>query len=89
MKLDIVVTYEPRYPKGHEKNFVPPLTGIHLAALTPARYPVRVIHQQVQPAGFDTDADLIAISFFSGFADEAYSLADEFRVRGKIGRAHV
>jgi radical SAM superfamily enzyme YgiQ (UPF0313 family) len=92
MKLDIVVTYQPRYPKGHEKDFVPPLTGIHLAALTPARYPVRVIHQQVQPLDFETDADLVAISFFSGFADEAYRLADEFRARGKrvvMGGPHV
>jgi len=92
MKLDIVVTYQPRYPKGHEKHFVPPLTGIHLAALTPARYPTCVIHQQVQPVDFDTDADLVALSFFSGFADEAYRLAEEFRARDKrvvLGGPHV
>ena len=41
---------------------------------------------------FDTDADLIALSFFSGFADEAYRLASEFRARGKrvvMGGPHV
>lgn len=92
MKLDIIVVYEPRYPQGHEKHFVPPLTGIYLAALTPERYPVRVLHQQVQPVNFETDADLIALAFFSGFADLAYQLADEFRARGKrvvMGGPHV
>jgi radical SAM superfamily enzyme YgiQ (UPF0313 family) len=83
MKIDIIVVYVPRYRMGHERNFVPSLTGIHLAALTPAEHEVRVIYQQVEAVNLDTDADLIALSFFSGFADEAYRLADAFRQRGK------
>jgi len=47
MKIDIIVVYMPRYNKGHEMNFVPPITGIHLAALTPPQHQVRVIHQQL------------------------------------------
>lgn len=91
-RVEIVVVYMPRYRHGHEADFVPPITGIHLAALTPAEYQVRVIHQQVQPVDFDTDADLIALSFFTGFATEAYRVADEFRSRGKTvvaGGPHV
>ena len=91
-RVEIVIVYSPRYRSGHEADFVPPITGIHLAALTPARYQVRVIHQQVQPVDFDTDADLIALSFFTGFATEAYRIADEFRRRGKrvvAGGPHV
>jgi radical SAM superfamily enzyme YgiQ (UPF0313 family) len=84
MKVDIVVVYIQRYEQGHEVDFVPPITGIHLAAITPPAHQVRVIHQQVEPVRFDTDADLIALSFFSGFAPEAYRLAAEFRRRGKI-----
>ena len=71
---------------------MPPITGIHLAALTPPHFRVRVIHQQVQPIDFDTDGDLIALTFFTGFAPEAYRLADEFRKRGKsivAGGPHV
>lgn len=79
----MLVVYQPRYRFGHEVDFVPPITGIHLAAITPAAYQVRVIHQQVEPVDFDTDADLIALSFFTGFATEAYRLAHEFRKRGK------
>ena len=83
MRIDIIVVYVPRYTYGHEKHFVPPITGIHLAALTPPEHQVRVIHQQVEPVSLDTDADLVALSFFSGFADEAYRLADLFRQKGK------
>lgn len=35
MKIDIIIAYLKRYEFGHEKDFVPPITGIHLAALTP------------------------------------------------------
>src|SRR5262245_3229920 len=92
MKIDIVVVYIQRYRRGHEVHFVPPITGIHLAALTPARYAVRVIHQQVEEIDLDTDADVVALSFFSGFAPEAYRLAVEYRKRSKIviaGGPHV
>jgi radical SAM superfamily enzyme YgiQ (UPF0313 family) len=83
MKIDIIIVYVQRYERGHEMDFVPPITGIHLAALTPEPHQVRVIHQQVQPINYDTDADLVALSFFSGFAREAYRLAKEFKARGK------
>jgi hypothetical protein len=59
MRVDIIVVYVPRYKFGHEKHFVPPVTGIHLAALTPPEHQVRVIHQQVEPVPLDTDADLV------------------------------
>ncbi len=55
MKVDIIVVYVHRYERGHEMDFVPPITGIHLAALTPEPHQVRVIHQQVEPIDYDTD----------------------------------
>lgn len=92
MKIDIIVAYVQRYEFGHERDFVPPITGIHLAAITPIWHEVRVFHQQVDPISLESDADLIAISFFSGFAMAAYQLANEFRKRGKTvvaGGPHV
>jgi radical SAM superfamily enzyme YgiQ (UPF0313 family) len=92
MKIDIIIAYVQRYEFGHERDFVPPITGIHLAAITPAHHRVRVFHQQVDKLNFDTDADLVAISFFSGFALAAYKLAVEFKKRGKTvvaGGPHV
>lgn len=92
MKIDIIVAYVQRYEFGHERDFVPPITGIHLAAITPAEHQVRVFHQQIDKIDMATDADLVAISFFSGFAMAAYTLALEFKKRGKIvvaGGPHV
>jgi radical SAM superfamily enzyme YgiQ (UPF0313 family) len=83
MKIDIIVVFSRRYEFGHEKDFVPPITGIHLAAITPANHEIRVFHQQVDIINLDTDSDLIALSFFSGFALEAYRLAKEFKKRNK------
>jgi radical SAM superfamily enzyme YgiQ (UPF0313 family) len=92
MKLDIIIVYMQRYERGHEVNFVPSLTGIHLAAITPNKYQVTVTHQQVEPINYETDADLIALSFFSGFAPEAYRLAQLFKEKDKMviaGGPHV
>ncbi len=83
LQIDIIVVYVERYRYGHEAHFVPPITGIHLAAITPPSWRVRVIHQQVEPIDFETPADIVALSFFSGFAPEAYRLAREFNKRGK------
>ena len=87
MKIDIIVVYSPRYRMGHEMNFVPPITGIHLAALTPHDHDLRVIHQQIQPIPEETSANLIAISFFSGFAPEAYRIARHFK-KSRKNRGH-
>lgn len=92
MKIDIIIAYLKRYEFGHEKDFVPPITGIHLAAITPKEFEVRVFHQQVDRIDYDTDAEVIAISFFSGFAPAAFQLAAEFRKKGKTviaGGPHV
>lgn len=92
MKIDIIIAYLKRYEFGHEKDFVPPITGIHLAALTSKEHIVRVFHQQVDQIDYNTDADLIAISFFSGFAPSAFKLASFFRQKGKTvvaGGPHV
>ena len=92
MKIDLIIAYVQRYAFGHEKDFVPPITGIHLAAITPKRYQVRVIHQQVDTIDFESDADVVAISFFSGFARAAYQLATAYKQKNKIvigGGPHV
>ncbi len=92
MKILIIVVYIPRYKHGHERHFVPPVTGIHLAAITPPEYEVEVVHQQVNKINYDTDADVIALSFFSGFAPEAYQIAHKMKQKGRIviaGGPHV
>jgi radical SAM superfamily enzyme YgiQ (UPF0313 family) len=82
MKIRIIVSYVPRYQKGHRWDFVPPVTGIHLAALTPREHEVQVVHEQVTAVPLDTWPDVVAISFFSGFARRAYEVADSYRKLG-------
>lgn len=85
MKIKIVVSYVPRYRRGHLHDFVPPVTGIHLAALTPPGHEVRVVHEQLGSPTEDApgdEPDLVALSFFSGFARAAYRTAAHYRARG-------
>jgi radical SAM superfamily enzyme YgiQ (UPF0313 family) len=82
VKLRIIIAYAPRYRRGHLIDFVPPLTGIHLAAITPPGHEIEIVHQQVREVPVDAWPDLVAISFFSGFARSAYALADRYRALG-------
>jgi radical SAM superfamily enzyme YgiQ (UPF0313 family) len=81
VKVRIIVSYAPRYRRGHWIDFVPPITGIHLAALTPD-HDVEVIHEQVRRVPIDATPDVVCLSFFSGFARRAYALADAYRSLG-------
>jgi radical SAM superfamily enzyme YgiQ (UPF0313 family) len=82
MKIRIVVSYAPRYRRGHGMNFVPPVTGMHLAAITPREHEVELVHEQVRRVPVGSDVDVVALSFFSGFARQAYALADRYRALG-------
>lgn len=82
MKVRIVVSYVPRYRGGHRWHFVPPITGLHLAALTPPGHEVEVVHEQVRPVPIDPSPGLVALTFFSGFARRAYEIADAYRRLG-------
>jgi radical SAM superfamily enzyme YgiQ (UPF0313 family) len=95
VKVRIIVSYAPRYRDGHRFDFVPPITGIHLAAITPPEHEVvEVVHEQVRavPIPDRADVDVVAISFFSGFARRAYAVADAYRalgVRVVLGGPHA
>ncbi len=95
MKIRIIVSYVPRYRDGHRLDFVPPITGIHLAAITPPEHEVvEVVHEQVRETSLpdQADVDVVAISFFSGFARRAYEVADAYRalgVRVVLGGPHA
>lgn len=82
MKIRIVVSYVPRYRQGHRFHFVPPVTGMHMAALTPREHEIDLVHEQVRAVPIDDWPDVVALSFFSGFARRAYEIADAYRARG-------
>jgi len=92
MKVRIIVSYTPRYEHGHLLHFVPPLTGMYLAGLTSPEHTVDLVHEQVRTVPVDDWPDLVAITFFSGFAVNAYALADKYRALGILtvaGGPHV
>ena len=63
---------------------MPPAQAIPiLIELLPAGTRWRVIDQNVEPVDLEDDADLVAISFFTPQATDAYELADQFLARGR------
>ncbi len=59
-----------------------PLTTV--AALTPPEHQVTLCDENVEPLDFDTDADLIGVTFMTALAPRAYEIAAAFRARGKL-----
>ena len=59
-----------------------PLTVV--AALTPCEHEVRIVDENVEPLDFDTDCDLVGITFMTALAPRAYEIAAEFRRRGRV-----
>ncbi|MBI5244719.1 MAG: B12-binding domain-containing radical SAM protein [Elusimicrobia bacterium] len=55
-----------------------------VAALTPPEHEVRVLDENVEALDFAIDADVVGVSFMTGFAPRAYEIASEFRGRGKL-----
>ena len=81
MKVEIISVWNNRYAKRRLAAMVPPLSGIHLAALTPKDIEVVVRHEKVSAVDYDTDADLVALSFYTGTVDYAKRHALEFSKR--------
>ena len=81
MKVRIVVSYVPRYRHGHRWHFVPPVTGVHLAAMTPTLIRSKSCTSRCDRC-LRRRRRSLALSFFSGFARRAYDVADDYRRRG-------
>jgi radical SAM superfamily enzyme YgiQ (UPF0313 family) len=71
---------KPRGPRTFRFSMLPSLA---VAAAMPAGVETRIIDENVEPVDFDTDADLIGISFMTFLAPRAYEIAARFRQRGK------
>jgi radical SAM superfamily enzyme YgiQ (UPF0313 family) len=55
------------------------LSSLYVAAAVPRDVEVEIIDEDVEPVNFDTDADIIGISFMTFNAPHAYEIADKFR----------
>ena len=59
------------------------LSSLYVAAAMPPDVDTRLVDEDVEPVDFETDADVVGISFMTYNAPRAYEIADEFRRRGK------
>jgi radical SAM superfamily enzyme YgiQ (UPF0313 family) len=59
------------------------LTSLYVAASLPKGVETRIVDEDVEPLDYDTEADLVGVSFMTFNAPRAYAIADEFRRRGK------
>jgi len=85
-KIQIIVLFQNLGDKAtyYAQSPTPPLSGILVAGQTPDIVEVDVLHEMVRPIDYDTDADIIALSFMDFCAPHAYDVARRFRDRGKI-----
>jgi radical SAM superfamily enzyme YgiQ (UPF0313 family) len=88
LKIYLIATWEPNYKhevkKKRDRSFSFP-TLINLAALTPGE-DVTVHYEHIKPIDddvYNTDADLIGISFISPFAGHTFEIARKFKNKGK------
>lgn len=78
-----ITTKADRVPKRKMLRFsILPL--ITVATLTPSTHSVHICDENVEPIDFETDADVIGISFMTALAPRAVEIAVQFRKKGKI-----
>jgi radical SAM superfamily enzyme YgiQ (UPF0313 family) len=61
----------------------PIITLPHIAAITPSGHDIKIINENYEDINFDEDVDLVGITCYTMTAPRVYSIADEFRKRGK------
>jgi radical SAM superfamily enzyme YgiQ (UPF0313 family) len=61
----------------------PIITLPHMAAITPAKYDVKIVNENYENIDFEEDVDLVGITCYTMTAPRVYEIADEFRRRGK------
>ncbi|MBE0478440.1 B12-binding domain-containing radical SAM protein [Candidatus Aerophobetes bacterium] len=82
MKIELIrVTHKKVKPW---QVFLRTLTLPLLAALTPSDIEVKITDERTQSINYETDADLIGLTYLTVDALRAYKVADEFRKRGKF-----
>lgn len=67
---------------GGFKTVMPPLGLATLAALTPDRYDVTIVDENIEPIDFEVEADLIVLSGMGIQEQRLFEVADRFRANG-------
>lgn len=82
MNIELIATWLSNYENSKRSNLLSFPTLINLASLTPNEN-VAVLYEQIKPINYNSNADLVGLSFISPFADYTFSVADKLREIGK------
>jgi radical SAM superfamily enzyme YgiQ (UPF0313 family) len=82
MKIELVRVTHKR-TRGWQV-FLRTLTLPILAALTPSNIEVKITDERAESIDYESDADLIGLTYLTADAYRAYRIADEFRKRSKF-----
>jgi radical SAM superfamily enzyme YgiQ (UPF0313 family) len=84
MKLLLITASAPEIRRIRRSRFLnfQQITMPYLAALTPAHWQVEHVDEEARAVDYDTDADLVGITFHTPSAYHAYEIARRFRSRG-------
>jgi radical SAM superfamily enzyme YgiQ (UPF0313 family) len=81
-KLLLIQPYHPSNVKLFGKMYMSQLTLPVIAALTPSRYDVKIVDENVESIDFREDVDLVGVSLLTPTAARGYEIAARFRARG-------
>ena len=72
------------HPRGSRYLRFSMLPSLYVAASMPPYVETQIVDEEIEPIDFDTNADLVGISFMTYNAPRAYEIADKFRIeKGK------
>ncbi len=70
-------------PVNHSVFRFSMLPSLYVTASMPPHVSSQIVDEDVEPIDFDTDADIIGVSFMTYNAPRAYEIGDMFRAKGK------
>ncbi|WP_340114324.1 B12-binding domain-containing radical SAM protein [Maribellus mangrovi] len=70
-------------PVNHSVFRFSMLPSLYVAASMPPHVQTEIVDEDVEPIDFETDADIIGVSFMTYNAPRAYEIGDIFRAKGK------
>lgn len=63
--------------------WIPSLAFSIIASFTPDQFEIEIVEEEIEVINFDTECDIVGISFMTAAAPRSYDIAREFKKRGK------
>lgn len=83
MKILLIAPVKDISRKTSEIIRFPMISLLYIAAMTPREHEVSIVEEETETLDFNTDCDFVGITCMTATAPRAYTIAAEFRKRGK------